>query len=350
MKVGRRTRLKVQELAEILRRSKRILIVMQDNPDPDSIAASLGLGRIGSSFGVELCTVTHRGTIGRAENRALVQYLGIPLAPCGQVDFSTYDVIALVDTQPGTGNNCLPAGCKPDVVVDHHPVRIKSRFAAMNDIRVRYGATSTILTEYLVELEISPDTPLATALLYGIRSDTQDLGREASQADIDATGFLFSFADHRMLGEIQRGSVERGYFAMLVSALENARVFGRALITSLGRIEANPDMIGEVADLLLRDEGIAWTMCTGQYGGKLLVSIRTSAGKDRADRLIRTVVSGKGTGGGHHSYAGGQASLAGKSESQCARLQRLFERRFLKAVDVKSDQWSRLVQLAHDKQ
>jgi nanoRNase/pAp phosphatase (c-di-AMP/oligoRNAs hydrolase) len=179
-------------------------------------------------------------------------------------------------------------------------------------------------------------------LLYGIRSDTQELGREGSRADIRAMGILFPLANKRMLGEIQRGSVERGYFAMLAEALKNARVYGKCIITGLGDTE-NPDMIGEVADLLERDEEVWWAMCSGFFGDKLLVSIRTSEEGKRADEVMRQIVARRGTGGGHQTYAGGQIPLRTGTLTERVNLEKLVEQKFLKAVGVDSEHWSRLI-------
>jgi nanoRNase/pAp phosphatase (c-di-AMP/oligoRNAs hydrolase) len=342
VKPANTTRLKAAKLAELLKQAMHVLVVMQDNPDPDSIASAMALRELAKSLSSTQCSIAHGGRIGRGENRALVQYLRLNLRPCSEIEFARYDLVATVDTQPGTGNNSLPEHVIPDVVIDHHPFRHASRAAQFTDVRNRYGATSTILVEYLLRLRVTVDVPLATALLYGIRSYTQDLGREASKADVEAVGLLFPLANKRMLGEIQRGSVERVYFGMLMKGLQSARVYGRGIISPLGPID-NPDMPGEIADLLLRDEGTSWTMCSGLYRGKLLISVRTSDEGSRADEIIRCVVAGRGTGGGHCSYAGGQIPLLKGTEAEYKNLQRLIDGRFLAAIGMDRRGWSRLV-------
>jgi nanoRNase/pAp phosphatase (c-di-AMP/oligoRNAs hydrolase) len=342
MKRGVKTRLRVQKLGELLKDKSNLLIIMQDNPDPDSIAAAVALRKLANSLGNVQCSITHGGTVGRGENRALVRYLGLNLRPCSDIEFEKFDLLAMVDTQPGAGNNCLPANIVPNIVVDHHALRRATRAAQLIDIRRRYGATATIFCEYLIEAGITSDMPLATALLYGIRSDTQELGREGSRADIRAMGIMFPLANKRMLGEIQRGSVERGYFAMLAEALKNARVYGKCIITGLGNTE-NPDMIGEVADILERDEQVLWAMCSGFFRDKLLFSIRTSEEGKMADEVVRRIVARRGTGGGHQTYAGGQIPLRTGTSAERENLEKLVEQKFLKAVGVDAEHWSRLI-------
>jgi nanoRNase/pAp phosphatase (c-di-AMP/oligoRNAs hydrolase) len=342
MKTRVKTRLRVKKLGELLAGKSNLLIVMQDNPDPDSIAAAVALRKLANSLAEVQCSITHGGTVGRAENRVLVRYLGLNLRHCSEIEFDKFDLVATVDTQTGAGNNCLPANVVPGIVVDHHPFRHASHGAQLIDIRRAYGATSTIMFEYLVEAGIEPEMPLATALLYGIRSDTQYLGRGAGPADIAAATALFAIANMRMLGEIQRGSVQREYFGMLTRALANAKVYGRCIITRLGKIDT-PDMIGEVADLLERDEGAMWAMCSGFFGDKLLISVRTSEeGKD-ADEVVRQVVARRGTGGGHQNYAGGQIPLRKGTAAEQTNLQKLIEQKFLKVVGADSEGESKLI-------
>jgi nanoRNase/pAp phosphatase (c-di-AMP/oligoRNAs hydrolase) len=342
MKHRLKTQLRVQKLGELLKGRNNLLIVMQDNPDPDSIAAATALRKLANSMGEVQCSIAHGGTVGRGENRALVKYLGLNLRPCSDIEFDKFDLLAMVDTQPGAGNNSLPANAVPDIVIDHHALRRATRSAQLIDIRRGYGATATMLLEYLLEAGITPDAPLATALLYGIRSDTQELGREGSRADIKAMGLLFPMANKRMLGEIQRGSIQRAYFQMLAEALKSARVYGNCIITELGRTE-NPDMIGEVADLLERDEDAMWAMCSGFFGDKLLISIRTSQEGKRADEVMREIVARRGTGGGHQTYAGGQIPLQTRTDAERAKLEKLIEQKFLKAVGADGEHCSKLI-------
>ncbi len=331
MKAAERTSSKLQKLTELLTGKAYLLIVVQDSPDPDSLAAAVALRRLAKSLANQQCSIAYGGTVGRGENRALVEYLSLNLRPCDEIDYSKFDLIALVDTQPGTGNNSLPETVVPHIVIDHHPIRRQTRMVPFTDIRSSYGATSTILVEYLIEAGITPDTPLATALLYGIRSDTQDLGREASRADVEAIEFLYPFANKRMLSIIQRGKVPRVYYQMLADALRNARVQGRAIITDLGDID-NPDMIAEVADLLLREDETTWTMCTGYWKDRLLISIRTSEESNLAEKVIKRMVARKGTGGGHLTYAGGQIPLIKGTKKEREELERHVQRKFLEAV------------------
>lgn len=326
--INKRIQSKTKELEKIFKGKKSLVILMQDNPDPDSIAAAVALRKLANSFEDIKCTIAHGGTVGRGENRALVHYLNLNMYQCNQIVYNKYDLIGMVDTQPGTGNNSLPENIVPGIIFDHHPMKNQTRSAKFFDVRSKCGATSTILLEYLIDLNIEIDMHLATALLYAIRSDTQDLGREATKADIKAIEVLYPIANKRMLSEIQLGSVKREYFKMLTEALSNAYIYGNCVIANLGSIN-NPDMIAEVADLLLRDEGIESAVCYGYYQDKLLFSVRTTVSLKIADKIAKHIASKIGTGGGHQTYAGGQIPLGSRAKPQLNKLEKVIREKTL---------------------
>jgi nanoRNase/pAp phosphatase (c-di-AMP/oligoRNAs hydrolase) len=112
MRAAQKTGTKLQRLAELLAGKTYLLIVTQDNPDPDSLATAVALRRLGKSLANLQASIACGGTVGRGENRALVKYLGLNLRAPAEVDFDKFGLIAMVDTQPGTGSSsCLrPSG------------------------------------------------------------------------------------------------------------------------------------------------------------------------------------------------------------------------------------------------
>jgi nanoRNase/pAp phosphatase (c-di-AMP/oligoRNAs hydrolase) len=350
-----RTSDKLKKLKSLWARGETLLIVMQNNPDPDAIAAACALRELANKTAGVSCRLSYGGTIGRAENRELVHYLGLGFYHFHKVNHQKSDLIALVDTQPAAGNNPLPAGVEPDIIIDHHPAIEASKKVTFADIRENYGATSTILWEYLRQAKIAPETPLATALLYGIRSDTQDLGREATQVDIEAIESLYPLANKRMLSQIQQGQVPSAYYQMLSAALTNTKQYGHCLICNIGEID-NPDMIGEVADLLLRYEDVDWVMCYGLFDNQMLISFRTQDSSLSAGEVARKVVDKLGSGGGHDRMAGGQIRLSGNQgtrksgrvsiSASCKRFESIIRKRFLNALDIRTRKARPLVQLS----
>lgn len=317
---------KYEKLREVLQGRRNLLIVLQDHPDPDAVACGTALRRLANQQGLN-CSVACSGIIGRWENRELIRYLGINIRSLNKLKPEKFDLLALVDTQPGTGNNRMVTEKTVDIVIDHHPIRNSTRSARFTDVRSSYGATASILVEYLQSAGIKPEPPLATALLYGITSDTQDLGRRARQADLDAHLYISRYANLRMLSQIRHGELPARYYRLLYTALANAYVFGNFITTHLGPTDT-PDVTGEIADLLVRRENVDWCLCTAVNEHRLLLSLRSKTfHKIDAGKVIRQIVGNLGTAGGHHFLAGGQIQLQTDDHEEINELQKEFRRR-----------------------
>ena len=157
----------------------RWLILSHDNPDPDALVSAALLGvLLKRRFGARY-TLGYAGIIGRAENREMVRSLRLRLSRLAHLSLSNYRHFALVDTQPGTGNNQLPEHIVPDIVIDHHPLRKKSTLAPLCDIRPQYGATASIVAEYYLAADLEPNREAATGLVYAIRTETRISARVA---------------------------------------------------------------------------------------------------------------------------------------------------------------------------
>src|SRR5256712_11709775 len=163
-----------------------LVILPHDNPDPDALASAAALKYLVGELLRKEAHIALGGIVGRAENRAMLTYLNITLVPVSEVHFGGATHVAPVDTQPGRPNNSLPEGLVPTAVIDHHPAYDEYPGVPFLDLRDQYGATSTILTEYLRESKLTIEPKIGTALFYGIAAETQDLGREAQAADTEA--------------------------------------------------------------------------------------------------------------------------------------------------------------------
>ena len=306
----------------------RILIVVHDNPDPDSLASAMALAHL---FAVKLnreAVIAFSGMIGRSENLAMAKLLQLQLTPFQLIDLKSFQVICLLDTQPETGNNALPPGTRVDIVIDHHPLREATRACRWVDVRPEYGTSATIVYEYLKVQGVSLGTKLATAIFYAIKSETQDLGREARRPDRDAYLFLFPLANKTLLNGITRPRLPREYFVALHSALEHAAIYGNVLVAALQRVQF-PELVSELADLLLRLEGMETVLCMGHYNSELILSIRTSSEDINAGELIRHLVDGIGCAGGHGMMAGGKVELVDRSAEAIAAVEKLLVDRLL---------------------
>lgn len=292
----------------------RALLLPHDNPDPDSLAAALGLSKLLAREGIE-CTIGMAGIIGRAENRAFVRELKFDLRPLENLDIASFPVIALLDTQPGTGNNSLPLSRLPEIVVDHHPLRPQSQAVPWCDIRPEFGASCTIVWQYLKEAGIDWTPELATAFLYGIKTETRDLGREVGPHERQAYLELNTLADHAKLYSIINPKLSREHFVALDRACRMAICWGELLAVNLGSVRY-PDLVAEIAELMLAYDKARYCVCVGEHEGQVFLSIRSEVEDAHAGELIRRVVGSKGAAGGHGMSAGGRLHQPVRGETE----------------------------------
>jgi len=316
-----------------LKNTKRLVVLTHDNPDPDSVSSALALAHIVTQRFKIPAFVRYGGIVGRAENRALIRELKLRVKPLSDADFKPGTDFALVDMQPRTGNSSFTAKRKPVIVIDHHPLR-KTTKADFIDIRGHYGATATMLTEYLLASGVDIPAKLATALSYGISSETQDLGREAQEADVQAYLALFPKSNKKALAAISHPRLSRDFFMTLNRAMHHSFVYKNAITTSLGEIK-NPDFVPLVADFILRLERMTWAMCLGRYQDRIVVSIRTTNTKGEAGRFLRRLIGKKGTAGGHGMIAGGQVNCSTMEHEKCTQAEEELIRDFLKKLGYK---------------
>src|SRR4051812_44136324 len=328
-------RFRLRKLLTVARSHKRALILTHDNPDPDAVASACGLAFLLDQAARVHAQAAYGGIIGRAENKALLKVLHLPIVPVGKLDTSEFDLACLVDTQPEVGNYSLATREAPQLVIDHHPPRPASLLSAFHDVGGPAGATSTLVSQYLRAAKLIPGSALATALFYGIKSDTRDLGREVEGADVDCYNWLFPFVDKQALSRIEHPQVPARYFAAYHRAYERARIHGKGqgVVVDMGHVYV-PEIVPEVAEKLVSLERLRWSLATGAYRGELYLSLRLNDRRINAGRLVRELCAPLGgSAGGHGAMAGARIPLAGRDAADLAQE---VGTAFLKAFHVRT--------------
>jgi nanoRNase/pAp phosphatase (c-di-AMP/oligoRNAs hydrolase) len=302
----------LRRLGRVLRGHKSLVIASHNNPDPDAIVSALLLKTLlRRAFGVST-TLTYSGVIGRAENSKLVEYAGADFRLLSEVDIDKHDGVALVDTQPGTGNHRFARAERVVLVFDHHRRRPQTNDVPFCDIRTHLGATTTLLYLYWQAAGIPVSRRHATMTLYALGSETADMGREASAVDRDVYKALYANADLKALSGIMNAKVRQVYFRTLYTALRRSKIYGSIVVTRLGKLPY-PDVVAQIADEFLKLEGARYIVALGTYKGTLLMSLRAENPEAHLGRIARRIVAEHGSAGGHGSAAGGQIDVRGKS-------------------------------------
>ena len=293
---------RVVDLRELTGPREKLGIMLQPDPDPDGIASGYAL-RAMLGRKTPTAPLISFGEVTRPENRAMVEALGLQVRVLTPEELDEFDGLALVDVQPSVFGDDPPARVRSvDIVIDHHPER-SGYDAVVRDIRPAYGATSTILTEYLRAAGSEVQARLATALVYCIKTDTQLLGRETSRADMNAFAYLHALHSPALLRRIERPALPEDALRALGKALAKTTVEDGIHLLVLGRVRE--DVIPQVADMGLQAEGAEWAIAAGIVGSNLVFSVRNVGYVRAAGEVVRAVVEGLGVGGGHRSMAKG---------------------------------------------
>jgi nanoRNase/pAp phosphatase (c-di-AMP/oligoRNAs hydrolase)/uncharacterized UPF0146 family protein len=284
-------------------------IVIHDSPDSDAIASALALKQIAKHVGVP-ADILYRGEIGHHVNRAFVNILGIEMKRVEHPDdLKGYTKLALVDVTVPGANNPLPPEGKVHIIIDHHATNDKKKIDAdFLDAHAEDGATSTTMTRYLRDLDVPVDKVLATALLYGIRTDTNAFKRETNQSDFFAAAFLHLKADKDLLDQIENPPMSTEMLNVVGEAIFHKRIKGSYLITNVG-VVANRDAIPQAADYLLNLEGISTVVVIGLYEDKIIVSGRSKDIRVNMGDAFARAFGGIGSAGGHATMAAAQIPL-----------------------------------------
>ncbi|WP_251328224.1 DHH family phosphoesterase [Haloplanus pelagicus] len=296
---------KAQQLADILHTGGgKLAILTHDNPDPDSIASAVALQAIADAHDVE-ADILYHGDIGHQENRAFVNLLGIELLPLSDVaSLDEYALIALVDHMK-SGDLGLDTGV--DIFIDHYEPETDYD-AEFMDVRPNVSSTSTILTKYIQEFDLSPNQEVATALLYGIRAETLDFKRDTTPADLTAAAYLYPFADHDTLEQVESPSMSPETLDVLAEAIQNRQVQGSHLVSNAGFIR-DRDALAQAAQHLLNLEGITTTAVFGIADDTIYLAARSKDIRINIGNVLDDAYGEIGEAGGHSTQGSTEIPL-----------------------------------------
>ena len=278
-----------------------VLIVI--NADPDAIASSMAVKRLLWRKTASV-TITNSNIIKRPDNLAMVKLLGVNLVFLDKIVLKQYNRFVIVDSQPA--HNEAFSRFKFDVIIDHHPdTGIKAPF---QDIRPNYGATATIMTEYLQAANIKPSVKLATGLFHAIKTDTSNFERQTLIEDLKAFQFLFRHSNVHLIRKIELAELRLDFLKYYKIALNTMRKRKNRIFAHLGPV-SNPDVCVIIADFFLRIESIDWSIISGIYNNKLIVIFRNDGLRKNAGKVAKESFGAIGSAGGHQSMARAEISL-----------------------------------------
>ena len=271
--------------------------------DPDAIASAMAVKRLlwRKVAGV---IIAHINTIKRPDNISMIQLLNVNLVPIKDIVKESFSRFVLVDSQPR--HHEIFSNFPIDAVIDHHPET--NVHAPFMDIRSKYGATASIMTEYLRAAKIKPSTKLAAGLFYAIKTDTNNFVRQTLIEDIRAFQFLYRHANLNIVNKIERSELRLDFLKYFRIALDHKRIRKGRVYVHLGPV-INPDVCVLLADFFIKVSSVDWSIVSGLYERNLIVVCRNDGLRKDAGKVAHKSFATVGSAGGHKSSARAEIPL-----------------------------------------
>jgi len=287
---------RLREFWELFHKDDDVLIII--NADPDALASAMAVKKL-LRYRVKSLTIGYPNEIRRLSNLAMVDLLKITAERLHTLRAKDYSKRVILDSQPT--HHPSFENLEFDAVIDHHPAT-KGWVAPFVDIRKTYGATASMMVEYLRAAKLKPSVALATALFYAIKVDTQNFEKKAEPADAISFRYLFDIANQNLVRKIELSEFRRSELNYFRTALTEMKISKQRLYVHVGRVR-NPDILVMIADFLNRVHGVSWVLVSGLYNEKVVVIYRCDGYKKNAGKLAEKTFSEIGSAGGHREAA-----------------------------------------------
>jgi nanoRNase/pAp phosphatase (c-di-AMP/oligoRNAs hydrolase) len=337
--IKKETEQNMAKLMDLVLPNDSLLLLMYGSPDPDAIASAMALQEIlQRKKGLSKSVFVSTEPLSRQQNYEFIFSMRINIQLITQVDLTAYRLIALLDAQPSFFSGVL-SFLQPHIVFDHHPHYGKWQ-APVEDVRPTYGALSTMLTEYLIYAGIKIPRILHTALLYGIKTDTDNFDRDTIAEDISAYTYHTKNANMQLIRRIELNQTPGRFLKYFDHAYHHMNNFRGRRVCFLGKIESS-DVCVQVADFYLRLIGTYYVVVAGIVDDKLIIIFRGDGYRQDCGALAQKAFGLYGNGGGHRSAARMEIPLEVLKQRLNGNLSQQNIDRFL-ITNLKSDQKSKL--------
>lgn len=296
------------ELLDFIKKfeNKHLYIQTHNFPDPDALGSAYGLARLLEHFNVR-STLCYDGKIDTLSTKRILQEFQIDIYSKNQLNEMTAESpIILVDSQKAAGNVTDLIGDEI-ACVDHHPTIVDISYQ-YKDVRI-VGACCTLVAEYFKKLQIIPDKKTATALLYGIKMDTNQFTRGVTELDIEMYAFLNPYIDEATMKAVSGNTLEFSDLAAFGAVFQTIRVFDNIGIAFIPF--SCPDaLIAMISDFILTLDKVDFVIVYSKRDTAWKFSVRSEDENLDAGEIIHEALLGIGSGGGHACMAGGIIPIA----------------------------------------
>lgn len=312
-----------KKLLEILDGHK-VFIQTHNFPDPDAIASAFGIQKFLNYHGIK-STICYNGNVDKISVVKMLDNFKIQMYPYDELDMNEEDYVLLVDGQKYNANLTDIPGDEV-ACIDHHPT-VKACDYLYQDIRI-VGACASLVAEYFYESKTPIDEDTASALMYGIRMDTDSFGRGVKRLDIQMFEYLFDYAKVPLVDRMVNDNIELEDLRAYGAAIENIQIYGKTGIAYIP-FDCQDALVAMISDFILKLDAVTVSVVYAEKDGGLKFSVRSEEENVHAGNFISCALEGYGQGGGHFEMAGGfvpkEARIKEKSVENKVIYQRFME-------------------------
>lgn len=294
---------RLSELVDLLK-GRRVFIQTHNFPDPDAISSAFGLQVLLENFNIKT-TICHHGSVERTATANMMVEFGIEMTTDEELkDMTPEDYIVIVDSQKGNANIRDLIGDEI-ACIDHHPVFCEVDDYKYKDIRI-VGSCSTIIADYYRQYDIDMPESVATALMYGLKSDTRDFKRGVTPLDIEIYAYLYPRSNAQQIRFFQSSEIHYDELNAFADSMRKVEIFDGVAFAFLN-FNCADAFIATVSDFILDIDAVNFAIVYTRRGNGFKFSVRSEFDDLDAGQIVSEALAGLGTGGGHRSMAGGFA-------------------------------------------
>lgn len=298
--------MKWSKLVELLE-NQVVYLQTHNYPDPDSLASAYGIQVFLRAHGVD-SVICYAGNIEKNSTKHMMEEFGIEAVHIDDIqDMKESDYIVTIDAQKYNSNITDFPGDEV-ACIDHHSTIIPCAYK-YSDIRI-CGACSSIVASYFKESEVSMDVNTATALLYGIKMDTDSFNRGVTAFDIEMFSYLHAYADNKRISALYNNNMEIEDLYAYGEAIRNIKIFDNVGFASIS-FDCPDALIAMISDFILGLDVVELSVVYATRDGGYKFSVRNETEFYHAGTVTQKALEGIGGGGGHFTMAGGFATKEG---------------------------------------
>ena len=278
-----------------------IVVQCHDNPDADALASGYGVYTYLKEQGKDVRFVYGgRYPIQKSNLVLMVSELQIPIEHVDSL--KTPELLVTVDCQYGEGNvTKFDAGTV--AVIDHH--QVSGVLPPLSEVRSNLGACATVVRELLrlEGVDINKNKGLATALYYGLLTDTNNFTEISHPLDKDLRDD--AVFDRSMIVHFRNANLSLRELKIAGAALMNYRYHEEHRYAVAMAEPCDPNILGMISDLMLEVDTVDTCLVYSVHPFGVKISVRSCVKEVKASELAAFITEGIGSGGGHLEKAGG---------------------------------------------